>query len=126
MLREIQESHISANVPPAAVFEEYLVRDLKAYFKQRTTNDFKIEYELLRKEPTQSGIAYPKFYVWVRCSNTNSFLVEGIVRLAAVDKKRFEVATFIEKRDIIADPTRLGAFPQALLSKIRAKAGLKD
>src|SRR6266550_7076938 len=61
----IAESHIRANVPDERDFDKFLKRDLEQYFKDTLQKTVTVEFELLRKEPTQTGIAYPKFYAWV-------------------------------------------------------------
>ena len=48
---------------------------------------------------------------------------EGAARLAAIDKTRFEVAHFLRKADIQADPAGVErVFPKALAEDIRTRA----
>ena len=52
--------------------------------------------------------------------------VEGAVRLAAIDRARFEITHVLPSRDIRANPS--GAeqiFPSALAEVIRARAGVQ-
>ena len=67
-MRQMQLSHIEANVPAEADFGRFLQRDLDKYFKTKRPNPFKLTYEFLRIGATQTGIAYPKFYLWVQLS----------------------------------------------------------
>ena len=121
IIREIQESHISANVPPDADFHRILRCDLSAYFSTEAVPNPSVEYELLRDGPTQSGIAYPKFYVWIRVQT--SPVRQGVARLAAIDRERFEVTHFIEQGAIVGDPSQLDAlFPAPVAAAIKAKA----
>src|SRR5437016_282957 len=85
----IQESHIDANVPDASAFDQYLQRDLKSYFSGAN-----VTVDLLRRGPTQSGVAYPKFYAWVRAVAPSAAPVEGAVRVEAVDRQKFIVTDF--------------------------------
>ena len=62
----IADSHIRANVPDEKDFDSFLRRDLASYFKELKKKSVVVEYQLLRTGPTQSGTAFPKFYVWVR------------------------------------------------------------
>ena len=57
----VSESHITANVPNAADFRPFLIRDLTQYLKdtQGTVSNLVVEYELLRDEPSQAGVSYP-------------------------------------------------------------------
>ena len=115
---------ISANVPNQAVFADYLERDLFAYFQSKVSPDvISVTSEMLREEATQSGVAYPKYYLWVRVNGKGGELTEGAVRVAAVDGKRFEVTDFISAANILANPKSLSStFPAALVPAIKAKA----
>lgn len=84
-----------------------------------------MEYQLLRNSPTQSGIAYPKFYAWVKVFSGSELLQEGAVHLAAIEKIRFEVTRFVSKEDITHDPQPLAhIFPAPLIPLILEKAGV--
>jgi hypothetical protein len=122
----VAESHIAANVPSTNDFRPFLIRDLTAYLKPTHGDKLTVDYELLRDGPTQSGVAYPKFYLWLRATNAEKTVIEGAVRVAAVDKKRFDVIDFVPRADIVSRPDALGRiFPQALIEKIHTKAGVK-
>src|SRR5664279_5228222 len=100
-IRDIQASHIDANVPAAADFQPFLRRDLSTYFsKERHLKNVKVEYELLRDGPTQSGVSYPKYYIWVRINGGKSPEDRGAARVTAVDRKGFEVTMFASEREI--------------------------
>jgi hypothetical protein len=62
----VAQSHIDANVPSAEQFHSLLKRDLQAFFSNRHGSSVTVSYELLRDGPTQTGIAYPKYYAWVK------------------------------------------------------------
>lgn len=122
----VAESHIAANIPSTNDFRPFLIRDLTAYLKPIHGDKLMVDYELLRDGPTQSGVAYPKFYLWVRATNAEKTVIEGAVRVAAVDKKRFDVTDFVPRSEIVAHPDSLARiFPQALIEKIHTKAGAK-
>jgi hypothetical protein len=117
----IANSHTEANVPQGKAFDEYLSRDLTSYFC--TNKDCRVEYEFLREGPTQTGIAYPKYYLWVRCFTAGKLTSEGAVRIAAVDQATFDVTHFISAKDIVASPDEVErVFPAALLDKIGRRA----
>src|SRR5258706_14024913 len=66
-LADVRQSHVTANVPPQEVFDPLLRRDLLAFFKHSTVPTATgVEYQLLRETSTQSGVAYPKYYLWVK------------------------------------------------------------
>ena len=127
IVREIQQSHISANVPPQEDFDRLLRRDLAAYFSSKEAASPRIEYELLRDGPTQSGIAYPKFYIWVRAYSPDGSARQGAARLAAIERQRFEVTHFVEQGSIAQNPSQLDAlFPPPVAARIKTKVGLGD
>ena len=118
----IQSSHIEANAPDRADFDKYMRRDLAAYFAQVRKKILSVEFELLRDSPTQSGVSYPKFYVWVRVAGGKSSQDRGAVRLAAIEKKRFEVTDFVSEETIRRQPEGIyQLFPGQVCEKIKAK-----
>ncbi len=120
------ESQLEGNIPSSDVFEKYLKRDIAAYFKDLRHQDVIVTYVPLRDGPTQSGVAYPKYYLWVKILAEGKLVDEGAVRVAAVDRVRFEVTDYAPKSDIVADPTAIeSVFPAPLIGKIRLLAGLK-
>lgn len=117
---QIQRSHIEGNVPPPEQFDATLRRDLSSYFSTQT-----VSYELLREGPTQSGVSYPKYYLWVKATRQNETVV-GAVRVAAIDKARFEVTDFLPSERIRSDPNQVQQiFPALLVPSILARAGAK-
>jgi len=98
----ISRSHIDGNVPDKEHFNEYLSRDLTNHFGG------KINYILLRNQPTQVGVGYPHYYVWVSVSNEDGTVAkEGSARLNAMDKQGFAVTDFITKEQILENPYML-------------------
>jgi hypothetical protein len=122
-LNSIQSSHIEANVPNEIEFNNLLKRDIAQYFRAKGINKFEITLDLLRKGPTQSGVAYPKFYLWVKLMNNNNVLSEGAIRVAAIDRTRFEVTNYLTKQDIKSNKdTVFTIFPRALCGNIINRA----
>jgi hypothetical protein len=122
-MRETQRLHIEANVPAPADFNQLLRRDLVGYFEQaRSKKGVAVQFELLRDGPTQSGVAYPKFYAWVTVDGGESAEDRGAVRVAAIEKKRFEVTDFVSELQIQNDLTSIEAvFPAQVCERIRDK-----
>ena len=129
MLRKnLQKSHVKTDVPEQDEFSKFIQRDLQSYFHlELNRTDIKVNFELLRKGATQSGMAYPKFYAWVNVfDNSGNKLESGAVRLAAVDGDRFEISDFINKSSILGKRVELAdVFPELLIDKIIIKAGEK-
>ncbi len=122
----ITESHIEANVPSTNDFRPFLIRDLSSYLKSTHGDKLTVDYDLLRDVPTQSGVAYPKFYLWLRAADAEKNVIEGAVRVAAIGKKRFDVTDFLPLNDIVSHPDAVDRiFPQALIEKILTRAGVK-
>lgn len=123
---DIQRSHIEANVPPTEVFDSYLRRDLLAHFKQSLEQATTlVDFVALRNAPTQSGIAYPKFYLWVKVYAGAAAREEGAVRVAAVERTHFEITDYLSKSSIQSNPDAVGkVFPAALVPAIYELAGM--
>jgi hypothetical protein len=125
-MEAVADSHVRANVPDEKEFDRLLKRDLAAYFKERKGREVSVDYELLRKGPTQTGIAFPKFYAWVKVRDKggDGLLEEGAVRLAAVEKKSFGVTDFLKRADAERDPeSAYKIFPRPVADKIREMVG---
>jgi hypothetical protein len=120
----ITDSHVRANVPDEKDFDAFLKRDLESYFKNLKKKDVVVEYQLLRDGPTQSGTAFPKFYVWVTVKEDGTLLEDGAVRVAAMEKKRFGVYDYVTRADIDRDLDKAyETFPRAVVDKIKEKMG---
>jgi hypothetical protein len=123
-IKSIAESHIDANVPNEKDFDNFLKRDLAAYFKEQTGKEVVVEYELLRNAPTQSGVAFPKFYAWVKVKVKDNLIEEGAIRLAAVEKKQFGITHYLKRTDIERDIEQVyEVFPKPVGDKIKEKIG---
>ncbi len=108
---------------PSEDFHLILRRDLAKYFSADYPGA-EIEYTMLRDAPTQSGVSFPKYYVWVKAGSGGATQAEGAVRLAAIDNDRFEVTDFVPRKRIIENPQILEQiFPPALVPKIKNLAG---
>jgi len=116
----IAQSHIEANVPDALSFDSLLRRDLAAYFHTiDPSSPSTVEYRLLRNGPTQTGVSYPKFYLWVTAKSGSTIVHEGAVRVAAIEKTRFEVTRFVPRTEILKAPQEVqNVFPSPLVAPI--------
>ncbi|KAF0173970.1 MAG: Uncharacterized protein FD161_3682 [Limisphaerales bacterium] len=122
----LQEVHIGAHVPDRSSFDTFLMRDLTARLEHTHGKGLKVSYELLRAGPTQVGTGYPKYYLWVRVEMANRTVDEGAIRVAAVERRGFEVGNFISKTELVSSPERIEQeFPLALKDAIRARTGAK-
>jgi phenylpyruvate tautomerase PptA (4-oxalocrotonate tautomerase family) len=121
LLDSIRDSHVEANVPVEADFDAFLKRDLAEYFKD-VGKSVEVEYELLRRGPTQSGVAFPKFYVWVVVKSEGKVVEEGAARVAAIEKKEFEVVNYYTREQIERDTERIyKVFPAEVGDRIKEK-----
>ena len=112
---ELQAGQIRENVPAESDFSRLLQRDLEAHFALIGISNPSVEFELLRQGATQSGVAYPKFYLWVRIQSDRGAAITGAVRVAAVARTRFDVTNFLSAKEINDQPNRVAAiFPKAL------------
>jgi hypothetical protein len=123
MIAYIQASHIAGNVPPPAAFDRLLQRDLQTYFARRGIRKPIVRYALLRDAPTQSGIAYPKYYLWVSVWSRGRPAASGAARVEAIERKRFEITHFVARTEILSDPEAISSvFPAPLIGPIRERA----
>jgi hypothetical protein len=122
-LRDAEASHIAGNVVSPARFDRALQRDLRAYFRRRGIANAVVRYALLRQGPTQTGIAYPKYYLWAWVWSGPNPAQSGAVRVAAVERQSFEVTDFVDRQAVLSNPDRRQSiFPAALVEAIRMRA----
>ena len=123
----LQNDYIEANVPPEDVFSTYLERDVLAYMRAEISPKITdVKTTLLRQGATQSGIAYPKFYLWVVATSKGGAVIDGAARIAAVDRAGFKITRFLSKKEIKDDPQAVtSTFPAPIVPDILAKAAVK-
>jgi len=115
-----QNSHIEGNVPEQ--FDQLLKRDLITYFQEIYKQAVTVEYELLREQSTQVGVALPKYYIWVKIYRQKLLLDEGAVKVAAVEKTHFTVLNYLAIADLRKSPERINqVFPLPVGNKIRSR-----
>lgn len=118
----VAESHIRANVPDEKNFDAFLKRDLEAFFKAELGKAVTVQFELLRKGPTQAGVALPKYYIWVKVYQRTRLLEEGAARVAAAEKKQFDVVQYMTRDEIKQNPEKMyQIFPLVVGEKIMEK-----
>ena len=121
-LGAISQSHIDGNVPPDSIFDDLLRRDLLQYFYPLLGDRLTVDFELLRRGATQTGIAYPKFYLWVLVRQGGKPLKEGYARVAAVDRTSFTITDFISRTAVAEDSSILfPVFPAPVVAAIMTR-----
>ncbi len=121
VFQDIQESHIDANVPDSAQFNSLLKRDLQKYFYPEY-GEITVKWDFLRNGPTQTGVSYPKYYLWVKISKEEELVSEGAVRIAAIEKTSFDVTNYIEIGEIRNKSKDIYTiFPKAVCEKIESR-----
>lgn len=111
----IQNSYVKANEPEKSEFDSFLKRDLSKYFKGI------VKTELLRRGATQSGVAYPKYYVWLKIYKGHKLVNEGAVRVESVERKRFEITDFVSIGEMKNNSKDIYAiFPALVCEKIKS------
>ncbi|GAB4013753.1 hypothetical protein GCM10028808_33970 [Spirosoma migulaei] len=120
-MQQIQRSHIDANVPNKHKFDAYLKRDLEKYFSGKY-GKVSVKWEFLREGPTQSGVAYPKYYLWTKVYENETLITEGAARVAAIDQIEFDVRDFLSLPNIKKDiPGIYQIFPPAVCETIKLR-----
>ena len=121
-LAGLAESHIKGNEPASSNFDTFLKRDLTAYFTTAVGKPVSVDYELLRNGPAQSGVSYPKYYLWVKIRNGTVVVNEGAVRVAAIEKQKFDVTHFLPVESMKRGKEQIYlVFPREVADKIKAR-----
>jgi hypothetical protein len=102
-----------------AQFFGRLERDVKAHLGCEH-----VTIEMLRRRPTQVGVALPKYYLWVIANTQGKVTSQGAMRVADADGQKFDVIQYLTVEQIENNPGRVGqVFPKALVPKIMERAG---
>lgn len=116
---DIAKSHVEGNALAPSKFDKVLKRDLTAYFQKSKGKGLTVNYKYLREGATQSGVSYPKYYLWVSVYRHKRLIDAGAVRVAAIDQSYFEVTNYLSKAQIRKNPKQIElVFPQPVCAKI--------
>jgi cyclopropane fatty-acyl-phospholipid synthase-like methyltransferase len=128
VLRSIIGSRSDADVPDDKDFDRILSHDLTEYMTDKSDKDIKVTYEMLRDGPTQSGVALPKFYIWIEKRSVDGTLMEdAAARIAAVGKTHFDIVQYYDRERIKKEPDLIKqVFPAEVAEKIFKKVGLNE
>lgn len=119
----MRQSHIDANVPDKKDFDTILKRDITKYLTDPSDKGINVVIELLRDGPTQSGVAFPKYYCWIQKTDSKGVIIEeAAAKIAAVDKTHFDIIQYYERKRIVAEPDLMvKVFPHDVYEKILKK-----
>lgn len=97
---------VSENEVTDAHFHEYLVRDLRTYFKLPAESTKSVGHEFIKGHEGlyHTSTGYPHYFLWVYVYDGNKIVSEGFAQVDALDNSKFRVATFISKAEIKKDP----------------------
>lgn len=121
--QQVPKTSLADHIPVGADFDKLLTRDLEKAFNQTQDPDVEVSYELLDKTPVRSGQSFPKFYLWVRVQPKQGEAKEGLVTVAAQNKKKFQVGPMETLNDLKSDPKIEAALPQKVANAMAAKRG---
>lgn len=126
IMRALSASHLGDHVPLPAQFDPIVRRDLRSHFSRQFHGDVTVQYVLLDKSPSQSGVSYPHFYAWVDVYQGRTVQFSGAVRLNAVNRKQFVVNGQQDAASILVNKLETESlFPKSLWSKIRTRAATR-
>ena len=119
----LRQGHIDANVPDPKDFDRILNRDITKYVTDRADKDITVKVELLRDGPSQSGVALPKYYIWIAKRSAKGVLMEeAAARIAAVNRDHFDVVQYYDRKRLENETDLVSkVFPDDVYTKILAK-----
>jgi len=119
----LRQGHINANVPDQKDFDRILNRDITKYVTDKADKDITVKVELLRDGPSQSGVALPKYYIWIEKRNAKGVLMEeAAARIAAVNRDHFDVIQYYDRKRLETETDLVSkVFPQDVYAKIVTK-----
>jgi hypothetical protein len=126
ILALISIGHIEANAPDEAHFDALLTSSLETYCRDMAGGKpVTVRYAMLRDGPTQAGLGFPKYYVWVEVFDGPSRIVQGAAKAVGIDRQTLEITDFFSEATIANLPLSLyRTFPKAVADASMARAGL--
>ena len=103
--------------------DQRLEQGLSRYFRERERTQVHVEHHYLREGPTITGIAFPKYYLWVqvRDSDGSTLRTEGAVRVADLDSV-VQITHFVPRDTMRSDPTVLDSiFPALVIQTMQSR-----
>jgi hypothetical protein len=86
-----------------------------------------VTIDMLRDRGTVTGVASPKYYVWIAATDRQGRPLEGVMRIAHVEGEHYEVLQFFTAAELRAEPDLAASyFPKVLLSAIAQRAKSRD
>lgn len=107
-LRNVSQTYVDANVADSQEFDRLLKRNILTFLRSADHDGDSVSVKLLRSDPTQTGTSWPKYYAWIRLTKAKRLVIEGVVRVACIDKKRFDVTHFLTVSQINSTPEQVG------------------
>ena len=105
---------------PDRELDKELRRDLTPYFSEGQKAPVTVNYDFLRKGPTITGIAYPKYYLWITVTDSagRDTVTEGAARVAQIDST-IEVTHYFLRDGLKNNRSALDSvFPKAVVQAI--------
>lgn len=126
ILALISMAHIKANAPDEAHFDELLTSSLETYCRDMGGGKpVTVRYAMLRDGPTQAGLGFPKYYVWVEVFDGPRRIVQGAAKAVGINRQELEITDFFSEATIGNLPLSLyRTFPKAAADAAMARAGL--
>lgn len=116
------QPNILPKVSQTVAFNDSLQEYLNEQFQSNYEGNISVQFEFLREEATQTGNAYPKYYLWVIILDNAQLIDEGAIRLALLDQNTFEITHYITKSQMKEDPTSLEMiFPKEVVEYIKQR-----
>jgi hypothetical protein len=125
-IRSSQNENVLEGVPDNKTFGPLLIHVLTSCFEDDRFKDLQFKYTFLADHPFQSGIAFPKYYLWVEKYDGSHPIGRGVIEVAAIDQTRLGVVEFVSKKDLATDLEWIKRhYPpevcKSILQKIEAK-----
>jgi hypothetical protein len=119
----LRQGHIDANIPDQKDFDRILNGDITKYVTDKADKNITVKVELLRIGPSQSGVALPKYYIWIEKRNSKGVLMEeAAARIAAINRDHFDVIQYYDRRRLETETDLVSkVFPQDVYAWIVAK-----
>lgn len=109
------------NVPEKKDFNKELKTELNRQYSIQNGKTLKLDWELLDDKPLEKQSSYPEYFVWIKMSQNNKTLNQGLVKLIVKDKKFHSIAFMNDERIRMVPNDASREFPIEILEKVKNK-----
>lgn len=100
------------------LFMAALGRDVTEYCRTTYGQSAQVEYRLLCRNPNSYDGPRHKYYVWIKVQDGDKILCQGLAKVGAISKTRFQIENVVSSKALLEEPASDGMAPYYIVAKM--------